>query len=242
MLAGSKPSVELAKGKGGKLEPKPALEWPTEPRDLLVKFLTERVSDAPDAPNRELSFITEAGVARFTRTAWRAWLVEQGIAVGKVEAGRPLRELGFVMRAFSLPGEGRALGMYLGDAPKGTEKLPAQGGAQGRRWRPAQALRQAEPRSRWPCSWTRSWPRPRATSATSSWRSCPPRPPDTSQHLAGNAEAAAVRVAAASSVAPPSSPRASAGQGPQPRARLGGRTSKNRSRSAHARRLQSSHG
>ena len=101
-----------------------SVKWPHRPSDLLVRFLNRRVSDAADAPNRGLPFITEAGVVRFTGTAWREFLLNEGIAVSKKEAAQPLREMGFVVRAFSIPGEGRSLAMYLGQAPKGTEKLP----------------------------------------------------------------------------------------------------------------------
>ena len=127
--------------------------------------------------------------------------------MGKVEAGRPLRELGFVMRAFSLPGEGRALGMYLGDAPKGTEKLPPRkverrGGRGGQRnpfgkLSPAHVAVLVDALMAAP----RSDERDKAPGAPARQGRLTRAKPSR------NAEVAAVRVAAALSVAPPSSPR-----------------------------------
>lgn len=57
---------------------------------------------------------------------WRRWLTDKGINPTQTEAAKPLRDAGLSVRAFPLPGEGRALGFYIGKAPAGTSRLPGR--------------------------------------------------------------------------------------------------------------------
>jgi hypothetical protein len=82
------------------------------------------VTDAQDAPNTGAPFITENGILRIRSEHWRASLVDNGMVPSKSEATAPIRELGFSMKPYALPGEGRSHGFYTGELPKGTGKLP----------------------------------------------------------------------------------------------------------------------
>jgi hypothetical protein len=100
-------------------------DWPKPPREILIAYLKANVTDAQDAPNTGAPFITENGILRIRSEHWRAWLVDQGIAPSKSEATAPIRELGFSMKPYALPGEGRSHGFYTGELPK--SKLPGLG-------------------------------------------------------------------------------------------------------------------
>jgi hypothetical protein len=107
--------------------------WPKPAGEVLLSYLTENVSDAAEAPNQGLPFITADGTLRIRSEHWREWLVAQGIAPSKMEATKPIRELGFAMKPYALPGEGRSHGFYTGPAPEGTESLARRAGGRGPR-------------------------------------------------------------------------------------------------------------
>lgn len=120
--------------------------WPKAPAVMLVNYLKAEVTDAPDAPNRSKPFINEAGIVHLHSTDWRTWLAAQGMELTKSQAAEPLRDAGLKVRAFPLPGEGRSLGFYIGQAPKGTEKLPRRKG--GRTAAPARPFGKLTPEQR----------------------------------------------------------------------------------------------
>ena len=110
-----------------KTNSKPAgFDWPRAPKAILLDYLKSEVTDAQDAPNRAKPFINENGIVHLHSTDWRRWLTEQGLNPTKAEAAKPLRDAGLSVKAFPLPGEGRALGFYIGKAPAGTKSLPVR--------------------------------------------------------------------------------------------------------------------
>jgi hypothetical protein len=111
----------------------PAFTWPKPANAVLLDYLTANVSDAAEAPNQGLPFITEDGTLRIRSEHWRDWLVEQGIAPSKMEATKPIRDLDYKMKPYALPGEGRSHGFYTGPAPEGTGDLPRRKGGRGTR-------------------------------------------------------------------------------------------------------------
>jgi hypothetical protein len=98
--------------------------WPKPPSEVLLDYLKAEVTDAHDAPNRAKPFVNANGKLHMHSSDWLQWLVANGMPTNKREAAVPLREAGLKVRAFPLPGENRALGFYIGDAPTGTERLP----------------------------------------------------------------------------------------------------------------------
>lgn len=106
-----------------------AFVWPKEGAvKILLRYLKENTSDAPDAPNKGLPFVTDSGIIRIKPDHWRDWLTENGLAPTKLEAGRPIRELGFSMKPFPIPGTGHGAGFYTGNVSQleGADKLPVR--------------------------------------------------------------------------------------------------------------------
>src|SRR3954451_6042127 len=52
-------------------------------RELILTYLKANASDAPDAPNKGLPFITEDGILRIRGEHWREWLAAQKIDASK---------------------------------------------------------------------------------------------------------------------------------------------------------------
>jgi len=102
---------------------KTGYEWPKPAAKILLDYLKAEVTDTADAPNRAKPFINANGVLHLHSSDWREWLTANGMPMTKAEAAAPLRDAGLKVRAFPLPGENRSLGFYVGEAPKGTEKL-----------------------------------------------------------------------------------------------------------------------
>lgn len=120
----AKPAAKKENATTATAPAKVEFEWPKKPRELLTDYLTENISDAADAPNAGLPFITEGGILRVRGEHWRNWLTAKDINPPKLEASQVFRDLGFAMKPFALPGEERSHGFYTGHAPKGTERMP----------------------------------------------------------------------------------------------------------------------
>ena len=113
----------------------PAFEWPKEGAvKILLRYLKETTSDAADAPNKGVPFITDSGILRIKGKHWIEWLAANGMTPSKIEAGAPIRELGFSMKPFPIPGENRGEGFYTGNvsALDGADKLSVRHTQRGR--------------------------------------------------------------------------------------------------------------
>lgn len=95
---------------------------------LLVEYLKDQVSDAPDAPAKSKPYINSEGRVFLHSSWWHDWLVDHGHAMTKAQAQKPLRDAGLSPRAVPVPELGHALGLYQGAAPAGTEDCPRRAG------------------------------------------------------------------------------------------------------------------
>jgi hypothetical protein len=116
----TKPAAKAAEAK---VEAPAAFAWPKPVDQIMLTYLTERVSAEVDVKNPGRPFISADGKLHVKLDDWREWLVTQGLAPSRNEAAIPLRAVG-EGRTVKLPGVDKGVGFYVGDAPKGTAKLP----------------------------------------------------------------------------------------------------------------------
>jgi len=128
----AKKSTGAKAPKAAKVEA-PKFEWPKPAGELLVEYLTERVSAEFNAGQEARPYVNSNGRLFVHSTDWAEWLDSKHIGGSKMDRAEPLRQIGQT-RATPIPGTDHRLAFYSGPVPKGAESLPrraANGGAGG---------------------------------------------------------------------------------------------------------------